>query len=133
VLGVSFCPMGKPTGTEFNSSISILFSAGWLLCLPPALTLVSCSPYSSTLKRETIFSFETSPDFQRTTQHYIPEDSTLNNISVKIITTTHSNIRVEPTPKTLCISNIHSKLDYVQHNICIMNQHCHKPLQNNLF
>jgi hypothetical protein len=41
--------------------------------------LVSCSAYSSTLKKETICSSETSVDFQRTTRRYIPEDSTLHN------------------------------------------------------
>jgi hypothetical protein len=49
------------------------------LCLPPAFTLVSCSAYSSTLKMEAICSSETSVDFQRTTQRYIPEDGTLHN------------------------------------------------------
>jgi hypothetical protein len=43
------------------------------------LALVSCSAYSSTLKMEAIFSFETSVDFQRTTQRYIPGGSTLHN------------------------------------------------------
>jgi hypothetical protein len=49
------------------------------LCLPSAFTLVSCSAYSSTLKMEAIWSSETSVDFQRTTQRYIPEHSTLHN------------------------------------------------------
>jgi hypothetical protein len=49
------------------------------LGLPPTFTLVSCSAYFSTLKMETIFSSETSVDFQRTTRSYIPEDSTLRN------------------------------------------------------
>jgi hypothetical protein len=49
-----------------------------MLCLPPAFTLVSCSAYSSTLKKEAICSSETSVDFQRTTRLYIPEDSTLH-------------------------------------------------------
>jgi hypothetical protein len=43
-------------------------------CLPPDITLVSCSAYSSNLKMEAICSSETSVDFQRTT-----EDSTLHN------------------------------------------------------
>jgi hypothetical protein len=49
------------------------------LCLPPALTLVSCSAYYSTLKMEAICSSEASVDFQRTTRCYIPEDSILYN------------------------------------------------------
>jgi hypothetical protein len=44
----------------------------------PALTLVSCSAYFSTLKMEAIFSSETSVDSQRTTRRYIPEDGTLH-------------------------------------------------------
>jgi hypothetical protein len=46
--------------------------------LPPALTLVSCSTYS-TLKNEAICSSETSVEFQLTTRPYIPEDNTLHN------------------------------------------------------
>jgi hypothetical protein len=49
--------------------------------LPSAFTLVYCSAYSSTLKMEAIFSSETSVDFQRTIQRYIPEYSTLLNHS----------------------------------------------------
>jgi hypothetical protein len=45
--------------------------------LPPAFILLSSSTYS-TLKMEAISSSETSADFQRTTRHYIPEDSTLH-------------------------------------------------------
>jgi hypothetical protein len=44
---------------------------------PPAFTLLSCSVYSSTLKMEAICSSETSVDFQRNTQRYIPEDNAL--------------------------------------------------------
>jgi hypothetical protein len=40
------------------------------LCLPTALTLVSCSAYSLTLKMEAICSSETSVEFQRSTQCY---------------------------------------------------------------
>jgi hypothetical protein len=47
----------------------------YLLCLPPAFTLVYCLAYCSTLKMEAICSSETSGDFQRTTRRYIPEDS----------------------------------------------------------
>jgi hypothetical protein len=43
----------------------------------PAFTLVSCSSYSSTLNMKAVCSSETSVDFQRTTQHCIPEDSIL--------------------------------------------------------
>jgi hypothetical protein len=52
------------------------FPASQLFVLPPNFTLVSCSAYS-TLKMQAICSSETSADFQRTTWHYIPEDSTL--------------------------------------------------------
>jgi hypothetical protein len=50
-----------------------------LLCLPPAFTLVSCLAYFSTLKIETICSFETSVGSQWTTWRYIPEDGTFHN------------------------------------------------------
>jgi hypothetical protein len=40
-------------------------------------TLVSCLGYFLTLKMEAICSSETSVDFQRTTQCYIPQCSTL--------------------------------------------------------
>jgi hypothetical protein len=49
-----------------------------LLCLPHAFTLVSYSAYSSALKMEAMCSSETPVDFQRTTQLYIPEDSTFH-------------------------------------------------------
>jgi hypothetical protein len=51
----------------------------YLLCSPPAFTLVSCSTYSSTLKMEAICSSETSVNFERTTRHYTPEGSTFHN------------------------------------------------------
>jgi hypothetical protein len=47
--------------------------------LPPAFTPVSCLAYFSTLKIQAICSSEMSVDFQWTTQHYIPEDSTVYN------------------------------------------------------
>jgi hypothetical protein len=47
--------------------------------LPPALTLLSCSAYFSTLKMEAICSSVTLVDFQWATQRYIPQDSTLHN------------------------------------------------------
>jgi hypothetical protein len=40
--------------------------------------------YSSTLKMETIYSFEMLFDFQQTTWHYIPENSTLHNHHTKV-------------------------------------------------
>jgi hypothetical protein len=40
-----------------------------------AFTLFPRSAYSSTLKTETIFSSETSVDFQLTTRHYILQNS----------------------------------------------------------
>jgi hypothetical protein len=51
----------------------------WLHCIATCFMLVSCSAYSSTLKMETILSSEMVVDFQWTTQHYIPEDSTFHN------------------------------------------------------
>jgi hypothetical protein len=48
-----------------------------LLCLPPALKLVSCTAHSSILKMEAICSSVTSVDFQRTTRGYISENRTL--------------------------------------------------------
>jgi hypothetical protein len=39
--------------------------------LQPAFKLVSCSPFSSTLKMEVICSSETSVDFQRNIPRYI--------------------------------------------------------------
>jgi hypothetical protein len=50
--------------------------------LATCFTLASYSTYSLTLKMEAICSSETSVDFQRTTQRYIPEESTLKK-SVK--------------------------------------------------
>jgi hypothetical protein len=49
------------------------------LFLLPAFTLVSCSAYSLTLEMEATYSSETSVDFQRNTQPYIPEDRTLHD------------------------------------------------------
>jgi hypothetical protein len=47
--------------------------------ITPAFTLVSCLPYSLTLKMEVTCSSEMSVDFQRTTLHYIPKVRTLHN------------------------------------------------------
>jgi hypothetical protein len=55
--------------------------------LPPALKLVSCSAYSSTLKMEAICCSETSVYFQRTTRRHAPGDSTLHkNVGQEIFT-----------------------------------------------
>jgi hypothetical protein len=56
--------------------VELLIDFAKLCCLPLAFTLVSFSAYSSTLKMEAICSSETSVDFQRNTQRYIPEDGT---------------------------------------------------------
>jgi hypothetical protein len=55
------------------------------LCLPPALTLVSCSAYFSTLNMEAKCCSETSVDFQRTTRRYIPEDVLFLTTAVRIL------------------------------------------------
>jgi hypothetical protein len=63
-------PSKKSTGTEFRSPRSLLLHiwseipASLLHCSPPAIMLVSCSAYFSTLKMEACSS-ETSVDFQR--------------------------------------------------------------------
>jgi hypothetical protein len=46
--------------------------------------LVSCLPYSATLKIEAICSSETSVDFQRTAWRYTPEDSTLHCLRCEV-------------------------------------------------
>jgi hypothetical protein len=51
-------------------------------CLLPALTLVSWSGYSSGLKMEAKYSFQTSVDFQWTTRHDIPEDSITTAVGI---------------------------------------------------
>jgi hypothetical protein len=48
-----------------------------VLGLPPDLTLVSYLAYSSTLKMEATYSFETSVDIQQIARHYIPVDRIL--------------------------------------------------------
>jgi hypothetical protein len=57
------------------------FCALWALCLPRALTLVSCTAYSSTLTMEATCSSETSVVFKPTTRRYIPEDRALCSVS----------------------------------------------------
>jgi hypothetical protein len=47
--------------------------------MPPPVTLVSCSAYSSALKIVATCYPEPSVDFQRTTQRYIQENRTLHN------------------------------------------------------
>jgi hypothetical protein len=54
---------------NFGDTFALLFAR---------FLLVSCLPYCSTLKMEAIYPFETSIDLYRTTQCYIPEDSTLH-------------------------------------------------------
>jgi hypothetical protein len=44
-------------------------------------TLVLCLAYSSTMKMAITCTSETSADFQRTARRYIPQDTTLRNIS----------------------------------------------------
>jgi hypothetical protein len=50
-----------------------------LQSLQTTFTLVSCLAYSSIMKIDAIFSYETSANFQRTTLLYFPEDITLRN------------------------------------------------------
>jgi hypothetical protein len=57
--------------------------------LPLAFTLVSYSPYSSTLKMEGMCSSETSVDFQRATLRYIPEGSTLGKVCFGTLNSLH--------------------------------------------
>jgi hypothetical protein len=49
------------------------------LCFKPDFMLVSCLAYSSTLKMEAMCTSETSVVFQRTTQFFITEDSSLHD------------------------------------------------------
>jgi hypothetical protein len=43
--------------------------------------LISCLACSSTLKKEAIFSSETSIDFQQTTENFVPYDKILSHLS----------------------------------------------------
>jgi hypothetical protein len=90
--------------------------ASQLLGLPSALTLVSCLAYS-TLKMEVICSSKTFVDFQWTTQHCIPEDSTLHKwesffFSVQITGKRDERasgvgwLHCPPLPKALCLSKM---------------------------
>jgi hypothetical protein len=49
------------------------------ILLASSLVLVSGLPYFSTMKKEAIYSSETSTDFQQTTQLYVAEDRILHN------------------------------------------------------
>jgi hypothetical protein len=55
-----------------------LLVSRWQTC---CFTLISCFVFSSNLKMEATYSSETSFDFQRTTQRYIPEDKSFHNHS----------------------------------------------------
>jgi hypothetical protein len=72
------------------------------LYLPPALTLVSCFVYSSTLKMEETSSSEMLVDFQRTTRRYIPQGKTLqtNNFDLSTLQA-HIQLPIRtPAPET---------------------------------
>jgi hypothetical protein len=98
-MGVSFCPTGEPTGTDLLFSLSYIIRRFGKRAIPhlsiratdasihtsrfshPIALIVTCLAYSSILKIEATFSFETSVDFQRTTRRYIPgEKKTLRNL-----------------------------------------------------
>jgi hypothetical protein len=70
--------------TEVTMKIMSLWgydTAGVLLLLTARFLLISCLPYSSTLKKEATHSYETSMDSCRTTMRYNPEVRTLSNDS----------------------------------------------------
>jgi hypothetical protein len=74
--------------------------------LPPAFTLVCCSPYSSTLNMEAICSSETSVEFQRITRRYRCgnfKSQHYNNTPPlpHIVTNICCNRRPPPSPKFL--------------------------------
>jgi hypothetical protein len=77
MLGSSWVAAQLAAPQEGFSSVSDWVSRLCWIWFPPALTLVSCSTYYSTLKMEAMCSSETSVDFQRTTRCSIPDDSTL--------------------------------------------------------
>jgi hypothetical protein len=72
-----------------------------IFCFQRAFTPVSCSAYSSALQMEVIYSSETSADFRRTTQRYIPEGSTLLKGCLK----TTNNPIILPRVSFACNSN----------------------------
>jgi hypothetical protein len=72
-----YIELGYDHSLLYSLQFFIHYKGFSVLCLPPAFTLVSCLPSSSTLKIEAKFTSETSVDFQRTTQHCIPEGRTL--------------------------------------------------------
>jgi hypothetical protein len=82
IFGVEFfTPVFMKTSYVFclkSTDVSEDHIAYAWLCLPTAFALASFSAYSSVLKTEAIYLSETSVDFQRTTRHYIPEDTTLH-------------------------------------------------------
>jgi hypothetical protein len=59
--------------------LDINWGGVWLLCLPPAFTLVPCLAYSSNLKMVAICSSETLVDFQQTTWRYTLVDNIFQN------------------------------------------------------
>jgi hypothetical protein len=79
------------------------FPASRLLGFPPAFTLVFCKAYS-TLKMEAIRSSETSVDFQRTIQCYIPKDSTLSYEYVCLSQGTFGSVTCKPLLQNLLIA-----------------------------
>jgi hypothetical protein len=75
---ISFCPTSEPMGTEAHSSISFLLPvpASRLFRFPPALALVSCSPYLKSLNMVATYSSETPVYFQRYARRYIAVELT---------------------------------------------------------
>jgi hypothetical protein len=66
---------------------------GWLL------QAISCLAYSSNLKMKVTYSSLTSAEFQQTTQHYIPKDTTLQSLEKSEI--------LEPTMKRKPLWTLH--------------------------
>jgi hypothetical protein len=92
--------MWEPVGTKVDFSIFALSctiqNSGHMIAL-----LDTCfrtgSAYSMTLKKEAVYSSETSVDFQQTVQHFISEDSILyvNQVScLKLIMRIISDIQM---------------------------------------
>jgi hypothetical protein len=67
-------PKGRLTFSGLHGDISQVIQGPSACHL--TLTLVSCLPYSFTMKMKSLCSSETSVDFQRTSERYIPDDST---------------------------------------------------------
>jgi hypothetical protein len=70
ILFEDFCLLGHNAGVSEEHGASVFREKKIGKALPPALTLVFCLAYSTTLKMEATCSFETSVDFQRTTRLY---------------------------------------------------------------